>query len=217
MPSVDLYHHPISAPSRAVRLTAAALGVDVNLKMVDLFTGEQLKPEFLKLNPQHGVPLLDDHGFLLNESRAIMQYLANAYASGGTESLYPKDPKKRAVVDQRLLFDMGTLYKAFAEAYYPKVFYQKDLGDMAKLDEALGFLNGFLEKTKYAAGDNLTIADFTIVASLTTIEGVNHDLKKFPNVWNYLNKCKKEIKGHDVENQQGADAFQGIAKGALGF
>lgn len=67
------------------------------------------------MNPQHTVPVLDDNGFILTESRAIMQYLANAYAKNDT--FYPKITKKRAIVDQMLLFDMGTLYKAFAETY----------------------------------------------------------------------------------------------------
>jgi len=217
--SVDLYHHPISSPSHAVRMTAAAFSVDLNLKVVDLFTGEQLKPDFIKMNPQHTVPTLDDHCFYMTESRAIMQYFANAYGTPQTESLYPKDPKKRAMVDQRLLFDMGTLYKSFSEAYYPKVFYQKELNEenVKKLDENLGFLNTFLEKTKYVAGDNLTIADLAIVASLSKVEACNHDLKKFSNVANYLAKCKKEIKNYDECNQQGTNAFGEIAKAALGF
>lgn len=217
--TIDLYHHPISAPSHAVRMAAAAFGVDLNLKTVDLFTGEQMKPEFIKLNPQHTVPTLVHDGLTLTESRAIIQYLANAFANEQTESLYPKDPKKRAVVDQRILFDMGTLYKSFAEAYYPKVFYkqQLDAEKVKKLDESLGYLELFLSKTKYVAADHLTIADFTVVASLTTIEGVNHDLKKYPNISNYLAKCKKEIKNHEECNQVGSNAFRDIAKQALGF
>lgn len=48
--SIDLYHAPGSAPCHAVRLVAAALGVDLNLKMTSLQAGEHLKPEFLKVN-----------------------------------------------------------------------------------------------------------------------------------------------------------------------
>ncbi len=51
---------------------------------------------------------MKDGDLVLNESRAIMTYLAT---KAGSDSLYPKDPKTRAMVDQRLYFDMGTFYR----------------------------------------------------------------------------------------------------------
>ena len=74
---IDLYYMSLSAPCRAVILTAKLAGVELNLKIVNLMTGEQMKPEFLKLNPQHTVPTLDDNGFIITESRAICAYLVN--------------------------------------------------------------------------------------------------------------------------------------------
>lgn len=40
---------PASAPCRSIQMTARAIGVDLNLKLLDLRTGDQLKPEFFKV------------------------------------------------------------------------------------------------------------------------------------------------------------------------
>ncbi|KAK9881164.1 hypothetical protein WA026_014512 [Henosepilachna vigintioctopunctata] len=128
--TIDLYYINGSAPCRAVLLAAKALGIDLNLKYLDLMKGEHLTPEFI-------------------------QY-------GKDDSLYPKDPKQRAVVDQRLYFDLGTLYARYAEYYYP-VYFGSGTFEPAKLErikEAFNFLNVFLENQEFAAGNNLTIADF---------------------------------------------------------
>lgn len=66
------------------------------------------------------MPTLDDNGFSLWESRAIITYLADQY--GKNDSLFPKDPKKRALVNQRLYFDIGTLYARFADYYVSFIF-----------------------------------------------------------------------------------------------
>lgn len=89
-------------------MLAKALGVELNLKKLDLQAKEHLTPEFLKLNPQHTIPTLVDNNFSIWESRAILGYLVEKY--GKNDSLYPKDPQQRAVVNQRLYFDMGTFY-----------------------------------------------------------------------------------------------------------
>lgn len=48
--TIDFYYVPGSAPCRSVQMAAKAVGVDLNLKLVDLMAGEQLKPEFLKVS-----------------------------------------------------------------------------------------------------------------------------------------------------------------------
>lgn len=105
---LTLYHFPPSGPSRAALLAAKAVGVDVDVQIVNLFAKEQLQENFVKINPQHTVPTLVDGDFIVWDSHVIGPYLATTY--GKNDGLYPKDPQKRALVDQRLYFDCGTLY-----------------------------------------------------------------------------------------------------------
>jgi glutathione S-transferase len=58
------------------------------------------------MNPQHTVPtLVDDDGFTFWDSHAINAYLVSRYAK--SDDLYPRDIKRRGVVNQRLHFDSG--------------------------------------------------------------------------------------------------------------
>lgn len=197
---IDLYYLPASAPCRSVILTAKALGLELNLKPTNLQAGEHLTPEYIKLNPQHTIPTIDDNGFSLWESRAILAYLVNSY--GKDDSLYPKDPKKRAVVDQRLYFDIGTLYARFADYYYPTIFAGQpaDPAKLEKINDAMKFLDTFLEGQEYTAGDHLTIADLALVASVSTFEAVDYDLSPYKNITRWYAKVKKTAPGYAEDN-----------------
>uniref|UniRef100_A0A6P4DTV0 Glutathione S-transferase D7-like n=1 Tax=Drosophila rhopaloa TaxID=1041015 RepID=A0A6P4DTV0_DRORH len=72
-------------------------------------------PDFVAMNPQHCVPTMNDEGLVLWESRAILSYLVAAY--GKSDELYPTDIRVRALVDQRLHFDLGTLYMRLTDYY----------------------------------------------------------------------------------------------------
>jgi glutathione S-transferase len=79
------------------------------VKIVNLLAKEQLNPDYIKINPQHTVPTIDDDGFYLWESRAISQYLVESKTTGNS-TLYSNDAKQKALINQRLYFDAGTLY-----------------------------------------------------------------------------------------------------------
>ncbi|XP_037075538.1 glutathione S-transferase 1-like [Pollicipes pollicipes] len=212
---VDIYYMPLSAPCRSVLLLAKAIGLEVNPKIVNIMAGDQKKPEYIKMNPQHTIPTMDDDGFYLWESRAILSYLASKY---GGASLYPSDPKQRAVVDQRMYFDMGTLYERFGKCIYPLMFHgaktvDKDAID--KLNEALGWLEGFIGDNKYAAGNTQTVADFALVSTVASIEATEVvDLGPFPKVRSWLANCKSEMAGYAELNDDGAKSFGGFFKQA---
>lgn len=79
------------------------------MKEVNLFKKEQQSDEFLKVNPQHTVPVLVDDDYVLSESRAIATYLAEKNFPGG-HSLYPLDAKKRGIINNRLYYECTVLY-----------------------------------------------------------------------------------------------------------
>ena len=88
---------------------------------MDLQAGDNMKPEYLALNPQHNIPCVKDGEFVGNESRAVAAYLASKY--GKDDSLYPKDLETRYKVDHRLYFDMGVFYKVSNEDSESTVFH----------------------------------------------------------------------------------------------
>jgi len=211
-----LYYSDESAPCRAVEFTAAQIGFPLEIKDVDLAAGDQLKPEFIKINPQHNVPTLVDGGLVLLESRAIIGYLVNRYAKD--DSLYPKDPVKRVLIDQRLYFDAMVLYQRFGDAHYPALFYggPKVVPEdkLKSLHEALGYLEMFLTKTKFVAADHETIADHSILSSVLTFQSTGVSLDAYPKILSWLNQFKNH-KGYK-RNLDGANVFGAFAKQVLG-
>ncbi|BFF92707.1 glutathione S-transferase 1-1-like [Drosophila madeirensis] len=200
---MDLYYHPGSAPCRSVIMTAKALGLELNLKKINVMSGDQLKPEFVKLNPQHTIPTLVDNGFSVWESRAILIYLVEKYGKED-DSLYPADAQKRAVINQRLYFDMGTLFQSFIKAIYPQIRTKKPAPpeEMEKVDKAFELLNTFLEEDEFVAGSSLTVADIAILATVSTFEIVDFDFSKYPNVAKWYENAKEVTPGWE-QNWEG--------------
>ncbi|XP_033154149.1 chitinase-like protein Idgf5 [Drosophila mauritiana] len=112
-----LYGMDISPPVRACKLTLRALKLDYEYKEMDLLAGDHFKDEFLKKNPQHTVPLLEDNGALIWDSHAIVCYLVDKYAK--SDELYPRDLVLRARVDQRLFFDASILFMSLRNVSIP--------------------------------------------------------------------------------------------------
>ncbi len=94
---MKLYHFPHSPNTRKVLAVINYLELDTELEMVNLVTGEQMKPEFIQLNPNHKIPTLEDGDFSLWESNAIMQYLATQKPGN---KLWPSDSKVQADISR---------------------------------------------------------------------------------------------------------------------
>ncbi|SDN23459.1 glutathione S-transferase family protein [Afipia sp. GAS231] len=169
-----LYYHPLSSNSRRVVLTALHLNVDLELVVVDLLKGEHKAPEYLRQNPNGKVPLLNDDGFMLWESHAIMQYLADG--SPG-QDLYPLDVKARADVNRWLFWSAYHFTPAVGFITRERVS-KKMVGGAggpdpveiargeALLSAAAQVLDDHLARNEWIAQDKLTLADFAIASPL---------------------------------------------------
>nr|AHC08046.1 epsilon glutathione S-transferase [Locusta migratoria] len=203
MPIV-LYHFPPSPPSRAVLTTAKAIGVDVTIKIIDLFKNEHLTEDYLKINPEHMVPTIDDNGLILHDSHAIATYLVSRY--GKDDSLYPKDVEQRALVDQRLYFDATILFSRLRATTFPIFFQGKRNVDAAARDaiyEALGILEKYLEPTGWAAGERATVADLSCSVTVGSLRAIGVDLSAYPKIRDWLKRCKSTFSGYEEANQEG--------------
>lgn len=130
--------------------------------------GEHMSPEFLKKNPQHTIPFFEENGFYLSESRAIIQYLVDSRAP--ESGLLGRFPKRRAVIQQRLQFELGTLQARSAAAFYPIFRGEATTVPQEAIDkikEAIAIIDSYLAKSAYIAGDNLSIADFSYLTTTT--------------------------------------------------
>jgi glutathione S-transferase len=96
---MKLYNVAYSGNSYKVRLLLAHLGIPYDIVEVDILKGESRTAEFLKINPNGRTPVLDDNGFILAESNAILAYLAK-----GTKFL-PDDRQKFGLIFQWMFFE----------------------------------------------------------------------------------------------------------------
>ncbi|XP_065073873.1 glutathione S-transferase 1-like [Ochlerotatus camptorhynchus] len=184
-----LYTIHMSPPCRAVELCAKALGIELEQKVVNLLAGEHLKPEFLKMNPQHTVPVLDDNGAVVSESHAIMIYLVSKY--GKDDSLYSRDLLKQAKLNAALHFESGVLFARMRFVFEPILF---GGGCEIPTDKAEYVQKAYqlLEDTlvdDYVVGNSLTIADFSCVSSISSVMGViPMDKDKYPKIDAWLDR-----------------------------
>lgn len=171
-----LYRHPLSACSRRAVLTVLELDLAsrVELVAVDLAKGAQRLPAHLALNPNGRVPVLDDDGFVLWESHAIMAYLCDQTPG---QTLLPTDPRGRADVlrwmfwnTHHLSIGVSTLRR---ERVVKKILGQ---GDPDPVEVARGeglvrqfgaILDDHLATRTWIAGERLSLADLSIASELT--------------------------------------------------
>ncbi|KAH8390750.1 hypothetical protein KR215_001675 [Drosophila sulfurigaster] len=216
MSKLVLYGMDISPPVHACLLTLRALELEFEYIEVNLAAGEQNNEEFLKKNPQHTVPLLDDDGTLIWDSHAICSYLVDKFAQ--SDELYPKDLVKRAHVQQRLYFDASVLFMPLKNICGPFFYKNVTTVPQEKIDnirDGYNHLETFLGENLNVTGDALTIADFCCAATASSLPAfLEIDPETYPKITAWLARLS-ELPYYQESNANGVDKYISIFKDAL--
>ena len=142
-------------------------------------------PEYRKLNPNGLVPTIDDEGFILWESNAIVRYLAAKHAAG---TLWPTDLKVRADADRWMDWCSTTLAPAFIPVFMqlvrtaPEKRKPQAIEDGTKRTaEVLARLDAALAGRNFIIGDQLSMADIAFGGVVYLVNNVAFDRPKLAN------------------------------------
>jgi glutathione S-transferase len=180
-----------SVNNLTVRIFVRAAGLE--FEELDVW-GKTTSPEFLDKYPAHLTPMLEEEGLpsgALGESCAIMQYLCNKH---GLDQFYPRDPAKRAMVDNAMFYLIGTFYPLLTRATYPTLGFPQYPGEVAtsaadddmkaqaqqEAEAALAepldvFRAFFLDEKPFIGGANPSIADMRLAATLEFLRAIDYE------------------------------------------
>jgi GST-like protein len=183
---IDLYAAGTSNGMRA-RIALEECGLPYTLKFVDLAKGENKTPQFLAMNPNGQIPVIVDHEgpggkpLTLSQSTAILLYCAEK--SG---KFLPRDPATRAAMLQGLMSastDVTPIFGAYFGAKNKEP--NSPLTQMFKdrVRALFQVWDGALGKSKYCAGNEVTVADLSLYAGYARVKGAAPDaVEGMPNL-----------------------------------
>jgi glutathione S-transferase len=165
MPKLTLYH---AAPSRSsiVHWMLEEVGEPFEIQLVSFKKGENLKPEYLAINPMGKVPALKHGDTVVTEAAAICTYLADAFPTAGLN--VPVGDARRGVYLKWLFFGPSCLEPAIIERAFPR----KEAPPRASLgfgdfDTVMNVLAMATRSAKpYLMGEEFTAADVVIGSGL---------------------------------------------------
>ena len=187
-----LYNVSYSGNSYKVRLLLAQLGIPYEIVEVDILKGESRTSEFLKINPNGRTPVLEDNGFILAESNAILAYLAR-----GTKFL-PENRKQWALAFQWLFFEQYSHEPYIATSRF-WLQHKPDSPERAALLAskrdggwaALEVMEGHLAKYDFFVGD-YSIADIALFAYTHVSHEGGFPLDDYPRIRAWLERVKAQ-------------------------
>jgi len=188
-----LYTHSISSNSRRVNMVVAALNADVEIIEINL-ASEDDRRRLGEVNPNSKIPVLEDNGFVLWESCAIMQYLADKTAQqrGEPDPLYPWDIQVRADINRWMFWACQHFSASVAVLTWERIWKGFVTGQPADpREEARGcedlaqyaaVLDRHLKDRTWLVGDHVTLADYAVAAPLMYRAKASLPVDDYPNL-----------------------------------
>ena len=130
---LKLHYHPLSTYSRRVRIACLEKGIDIQLVELDMAKGAHRSPDYLRLNPYGRVPTLEEDGFVLYESTAILEYLEETRPA---PPLVPADARGCALVAMHMKLCDIQLARQTGIIIFPKRFLPRERWDEAAMAQA---------------------------------------------------------------------------------
>jgi len=195
---MKLYTVVGSPNSRKVEAVVNHLGLTIEREYLDFFAGELRQPAYLAINPNGMVPALVDGALTLWETTAIMQYLAD---KAGADALFPRDPVKRAEVVRWQAWDLAHYNRAFGVLSFETV--AKPSFGLGPTNHALvdvmkqnlarfaPVLDAHMKGRSYVVGDDVTLADYSLIHLEGFKEAVPFDWSPFPHLNAYYERMRR--------------------------
>jgi glutathione S-transferase len=187
-----LYNVAYSGNSYKVRLLLAQLGIACEIIEVDILKGASRTPEFLKINPNGRTPVLDDDGFVLAESNAILAYLARS------TKFLPEDRQCWGHVFQWLFFEQYSHEPYIATSRF-WLQHKPDTPERSAVlaarrdggSAALKVMEEHLAKNVFFVRD-YTIADIALFAYTHVSHEGGFPLDDFPKIRGWIERVKAQ-------------------------
>lgn len=187
-----------TAASRAARplWVAHELGLVYEHIPVPYLGGATKTPEFLAINPNGHIPVVDDDGVVVWESMACALYLAERFKDAGSMSLAAENNAERADI-LRWSFWVVTECEKDALTFLMHSFLMPPERRKLQLVEdalrrllaPLRVLEQHLQTNLYLAGERFTVADICVASVLAWLQGANDLMAQYPRMRQWLNQC----------------------------
>lgn len=183
---MKLYEYTPAPNPRRVRIFLAEKGIKVPYQQVDISKGEHRTPEFLKINPMGGLPVLQlDDGTELAESVAICRYFEGIHPEPRLMGIDARDAAIVEMWNRRMEFEIlsntAGAFRNTSPFFKGRIPQVPEYGELCKgaALKRLEWLDGELANRLYIAGDRFTIADITAMVGIDF--GRPSDIRIQPN------------------------------------